>query len=64
MGVSQHLVLISNLYEGQDAYVHTEKGNNDWFSLGQGVTEGYILSPSLFNMYAENITRKALNGLN
>ena len=39
-----------------------EKGNSDWFSLGQGVRQGCILSPTLFNMYAEHIMRQVLDG--
>ena len=56
--------IIKNLYDGQLACVHTEKGNSEWFSLGQGVRQGCILSPTLFNMYAEYIMRNALNDWN
>ena len=63
MGIPSHLIhLIRNLYDGQAACVRTEnaqKGNSDWFSLGQGVRRGCILSPSLFNLYAEYIMRSA-----
>ena len=63
MGIPSHLIeLIHNLYEGQAACVRTEKGNSDWFSLGQGVRQGCILSPSLFNLYAEFIMRRAMDG--
>ena len=61
MGIPSHLIhLICNLYDGQAARVQTEKGNSDWFSLGQGVRQGCILSPSLFNLYAEYIMRCAM----
>ena len=59
MGIPAHLVeLIQNLYDGQLACVRTDKGNSDWFSLGQGVRQGCILSPTLFNLYAEYIMRR------
>ena len=59
MGVPAHLVeLIQNLYNGQLACVRTEKGDSEWFSLGQGVRQGCILSPTLFNLYAEYIMRR------
>ena len=61
MGIPSHLIhLIRNLYDGQVACVRTEKGNYDWFSLGQGVRQGCILSPSLFNLYAEYFMRLAV----
>ena len=61
MGIPSHLInLIRNLYDGQAACVRTEKGNSDCFSLGQGVRQGCILSPSLFNLYAEYIMRRAV----
>ena len=61
MGIPSHLIqLIRNLYDGQAACVRAEKGNSDWFSLGQGVRQGFILSPSLFNLYEEYITRRAV----
>jgi hypothetical protein len=63
MGIPAHLIhLIRNLYDGQAACVRTEKGNSDWFVLGQGVRQGCILSPSLFNLYAEFIMRRAMDG--
>ena len=61
MGIPSHLIhLIRNLYDGQAACVRTEKGNSDWFSLGQGVRQECMISPSLFNLYAEYIMRRAL----
>lgn len=63
MGVPEHLVhLMQSLYTDQEACVRTERGDNDWFSIGNGVRQGCILSPYLFNMYAEYIMREALNG--
>jgi hypothetical protein len=63
LGIPMHLVqLIRNLYDGQEACVRTEKGNTSWFNLGQGVRQGCILSPALFNLYAEYIMRRALDG--
>ena len=56
MGVSEHLnCLLRNLYSGQEATVRTGHGTTDWFQIGQGVYEGCILSPCLFNLYAEYI---------
>ena len=46
-----------NLYAGQEATVRTEHGTTDWFQIGKGVHQGYILSPCLFNFYAEYILR-------
>ena len=46
-----------NLYAGQEATVKTVHGKTDWFQIGKGVRQGYILSPSLFNLYAEYIMR-------
>ena len=48
-----------NLYAGQEATVRTEQGTTDWFQTGKGVCQGCILSPCLFNLYAENIMRNA-----
>ena len=63
MGFSTHLTeLIRALYQGQEATVRTECGDSGWFSIGQGVRQGCILSPFLFNIYAEYIMRKALDG--
>ena len=48
-----------NLYAGQEATVRTGHGTTDWFQIGKGVCQGYILSPCLFNFYAEYIMRNA-----
>ena len=58
MGIPNHLTcLLRNLYEGQEATVRTGHGTTDWFQIGKGVRQGYILSPCLFNFYAEYIMR-------
>ena len=49
--------LLINLYAGQEAKVKTGHGTTDWFQIGKGVHQGYILSPCLFNLYAEYIMR-------
>ena len=60
MGISDHLTCLwRNLYAGQEATVRTGHGTADWFQIGKGVCQGYILSPCLFNLYAEYIMRKA-----
>ena len=60
MGIQDHLTcLLRNLYEGQEATVRTEHGTTDWFQIGKGVRQGYILSPCFFNLYAEYIMRNA-----
>ena len=60
MGIPDHLTcLLRNLYTGQEATVRTEHGTTDWFQIGKGVCQGCILSPCLFNFYAEYITRNA-----
>ena len=60
MGVPDHLTcLLRNLYAGQEATVRTEHGTTDWFQIGKGVHQGYILSPCLFNLYAGYIMRNA-----
>ena len=51
--------LLRNLYAGQEATVRTGHGTTDWFLIGKGVHQGWILSPCLFNLYAEYIMRKA-----
>ena len=57
-GIPDHLTcLLRNLYAGQEATVRTEHGTTDWFQIGKGVCQGCILSPYLFNLYAEYIMR-------
>ena len=59
MGIPDHLTcLLRNLYAGQEATVRTEHGT-DWFQIGKGVRQSCILSPCLFNLYAEYIMRNA-----
>ena len=56
MGIPDHLTsLLRNLYAGQEATVRTGHGTIDWFQIGKGVSQGCILSPCLFNLYAEYI---------
>ena len=52
-------LLLRNLYAGQEATVRTGHGTTDWFQIGKGVHQGYILSPCLSNLYAEYILRNA-----
>ena len=60
MGIPEHLsCLLRNLYAGPEATVRTGHGTTDWFQIGKGVRQGYILSPCLFNFYAEYIMRNA-----
>ena len=60
MGIPDHLpCLLRNLYAGQEATVRTGHGTTDWFPTGKGVRQGCILSPCLFNFYAEYIMRNA-----
>ena len=60
MGIPDHLTcLFRNLYAGQEATVRTEHQTTDWFQIGKGVHQGCILSPCLFNLYAEYIMRNA-----
>ena len=60
MGIPEYLTcLLRNLYAGQEATVRTGHGTTDWFQIGKGVCQGCILSPCLFNLYAEYITRNA-----
>ena len=60
MGIPDHLTcLLRNLYAGQEATVRTGHGTTDWFQIGKGVRQGCILSPCLFNLYAEYIMRNA-----
>ena len=58
MGIPDHLTcLLRNLYASQEATVRTGHGTSDWFKIGKGVRQGCILSPCLFNFYAEYIMR-------
>ena len=60
MRIPDHLTcLLRNLYVGQEATVRTGNGMTDWFQIGNGVLQGCILSPCLFNLYAEHIMRNA-----
>ena len=60
MGTPDHLTcLLRNLYAGQEATVRTGHGTMDWFQIGKGVVQGCILSPCLFNLYAEYIMQNA-----
>ena len=60
MGIPDHPAhLLRNLYAGQEATVRTTHGTTDWFQIGKGVFQGCILSPCLFNFYAEYIMRNA-----
>ena len=60
MEIPDHLTcLLRNLYAGQEATVRTRHGKTDWFQIGKGVYQGCILSPYLFNLYAEYITQSA-----
>ena len=60
MGIPDHLTcLLRNLYAGQEATVRTGHGTTDWFQIGKGVLQGCILSPCLFNLYAEYTMRNA-----
>ena len=79
MGIPDHLTcLLRNLYAGQEAAISTGHGTTDWFKIGKGVHQGFILSPCLFNFYAEyimwnawldksqagiKITRRSINSL-
>ena len=59
MEISDHLTFLRNLYVGHEATVRTGHGTTDWFQIGKGVRQGCILSPYLFNLYAEYIMRNA-----
>ena len=60
MGIPDHLTcLLRKLYAGQEATVRTGHGTTDWFQIGKRVHQGYILSPCLFNLYAEYIMKNA-----
>ena len=57
--ILQEVGILRSLYAGQEATVRTGHGTTDWFQIGKGVRQGYILSPCLFNSYAEYIMRNA-----
>ena len=58
MGIpDHHTCLLRNLYAGQEGTVRTRHGTTDWFQFGEGVCQGCILSPCIFNIYAEDIMR-------
>ena len=59
MGILEQTCLLRNLYAGQEATVGTGHGTTDWFPMGKGVRQGCILSPCLFNLYAEYIVKNA-----
>ena len=60
MGIPEHLTCLwRNLYAGQEATVRTGHGTTDWFQIGKGVRQDCVLSPCLFNFYAESIMRNA-----
>ena len=60
MGIPEHLIcLLRNLYAGQEATVRTGHGTTDWFQIGKGVRQDCILSPCLFDLYAQYIRRNA-----
>ena len=60
IGIPDHLTgLLRSLYAGQEATVRTGHGTTDWFQIGKGIRQGCILSPCLFNFYAEYIMRNA-----
>ena len=60
MGIPDYLTcLLRNLCAGKEATVKTEHGTTDWFQIGKGIHQGFILSPCLFNFYAEHIMRHA-----
>ena len=62
VGTPDHLTgLLRNLYAGQEATVRTRHGITDWFQIGKGVCQGCILSPCLFNLYAEYILQNGLD---
>ena len=60
VGIPDHLTcLLRKVYAGQEARVRTGRGTTDWFQIGKGVRQGYILSPCLFNLYAEYVMLNA-----
>ena len=63
MGFPKHLIdLACKMYEDQESAVRTSSGDTEWFAIGRGLRQGCILSPSFFNVYAEDIMRDALEG--
>ena len=63
MGFPKHLIdLTCKLYEDQESAVKTTNGDTEWFSIGRGLRQGCVLSPSFFNIYSEEIMREALEG--
>ena len=63
MGILDHLIyLLRNLNAGQEATVRSGHATTDWFKIGKGVHQGYILSPCLFNLYSEYIMQYAMLG--
>ena len=59
MEIPYHIIcLLKNLYAGQEATVRTRHGTTDWFQIGKGAHQGCILSPCLFNLYAEKVMQK------
>ena len=63
IGISDHLICLLRNLSGQEATVRTRCGTTDWFQIGKGVRQGYILSPCLFNLYAEYIMWNARLGM-
>ena len=62
MGIADHLIcLLRNLYAGQEATVRTGHGTTDWFQIGKGICQGFILSACLFNLHAEYMRNAGLN---
>ena len=59
MGIPDHLTCLLDLYTGQEATVRTGHGTTDWFQIGKGLRQSCILSPCLFNLYAEHTLRNA-----
>ena len=60
MGIPDHLAcLLRNLHAGEETTVRTEHGTTDWFQIGKGVRQGCVLSPCIFNLYAEYIMQNA-----
>ena len=61
MGIPDHLTcFLRNLYEGKEATIKTGHGTTDWFQIGKGVHQGCILSPCIFNLYAEYMRNTGL----